>query len=264
MSLGITPYDFVQQVYYVQEKVILDFQPDDDKYKEVLMEANLVLQELQKEEDWTWLRHQIILGPMTSYHGEIPEFELPDWVYKVSTRFCDGVQLCHHSKKHGLDTAHPYTVVPFVSTGTLHRVKDGGIMDSYGRIQYTDRPLGAVVMGNTLTFDRVPSKMAQSMIAVVDVQKRIEQFHICNSSCEKKDGVCTKIEKKCLTSIPDPNYVIIRTAALHAQGSPPAQGRIADLTDQAQKLLSAMRQNDASTTDPDIIEWDTPGWIGAI
>ena len=36
MSFGLTPYEFVQQVYYAQEKVILDFRPDDDKYKEVL------------------------------------------------------------------------------------------------------------------------------------------------------------------------------------------------------------------------------------
>ena len=51
MSEGIRPYDFVQQVYYAQEKVILDFWPDDDKYKEVLFEANLILQELH-----TWER----------------------------------------------------------------------------------------------------------------------------------------------------------------------------------------------------------------
>ena len=63
MSEGLTTYDFVQQVYYAQEKVILDFWPDDDKFKEVLFEANLILQELQNSEDWTWLREQLVLGP---------------------------------------------------------------------------------------------------------------------------------------------------------------------------------------------------------
>ena len=43
MSEGLTAYDLVQQVYYVQEKVILDFLPSDDKFMEVVMEANLVL-----------------------------------------------------------------------------------------------------------------------------------------------------------------------------------------------------------------------------
>ena len=50
-SQGLTTYDFVQQVYYAQEKTILDFWPEDDKFREVLMEANLVLQELQNSED---------------------------------------------------------------------------------------------------------------------------------------------------------------------------------------------------------------------
>ena len=49
MSFGLTPYDFVQQVYYVQEGVILDYWPSDDKYKEIIMQGNLILEELQKE-----------------------------------------------------------------------------------------------------------------------------------------------------------------------------------------------------------------------
>ena len=67
MSLGLTPYEFVQQVFYVQEKVLLDFHPDDDVYKEVLTEANLVLQELQKEEDWLWLRDTV--AALTKRYG---------------------------------------------------------------------------------------------------------------------------------------------------------------------------------------------------
>ena len=97
MRLGLTPYEFVQQVFYVQEKVLLDFHPDDDVYKEVLTEANLVLQELQKEEDWLWLRDTVNLGfvmempPFTTkppkdfhwcrLHHDI-QLEIPENVYK--------------------------------------------------------------------------------------------------------------------------------------------------------------------------------------
>ena len=56
MSRGITIADFVQQVLYAIYKVRLDvdesvegsFHSKSDKFKEVVMEANFVLQEFQK------------------------------------------------------------------------------------------------------------------------------------------------------------------------------------------------------------------------
>ena len=56
----MTIADFVQQVYYAMYKVRLDvrydaalpeaFHANTDKFKEVIFEANFVLQELQKEQ----------------------------------------------------------------------------------------------------------------------------------------------------------------------------------------------------------------------
>ena len=50
-------------------------------------------------------------------------------------------------------------------------------------------------------------------------------------------------------------YIVTKVAALHAEGSPLAQGRLGSLNDAAQKLLSAMRQNDAAATAPDYIDY---------
>lgn len=288
MSYGLTPYDFVQQVFYAQEKVLLDFFPSDDKYKEVLVEANLVLQELQKEEDWTWLRRRLVLGSVGHVRGggAIPEFQLPDWVYKPSTLHNDCVTLhnmlhicnCHDCSKCGDECIdeYGYIEVPYVSTG---RLRGRSLKQTSGPL--TNVPnvaLGAGVIGqNILTFNR-PLTVFESYnrVAVADVQARIPQFHVCTPACKGVNGgtpdytrdangnftnPCAQIEPIMLTEIPDPNYVVIRTACLHAEGSPPAQGRIAGLQDNAQKLLSAMRANDAANTDADIIDWAVPTFV---
>ena len=67
-----------------------------------------------------------------------------------------------------------------------------------------------------------------------------------------------------LTEIPDPNYVIMATAARHAEGSPPALARVAGLQDAALKIMSAMRQNDASATDADYQDWQPLGYVEVI
>lgn len=267
MSYGLTPYEFVQQVYYAQEKVILDFRPDDDKYKEVLTEANFVLQELQKEEDWTWLREKIVLGPVDGPRNEIPEFQLPNWVYKPSTLHNDCMRLHRvhrHHCEHEYDESN-FIEVPFVSTGRLQGRSEKEYRGPSTNVP--NRQLGCCVVGeNVLTFNRplLPWE-SHHRVAVVDVQRRLPLLHICNSNCPKdSNGNCTLIEDRVFTEIPDPNYVVIRTAALHAEGSPPAQGRIQSLTDNAQKLLSAMRQNDSAATDPDFIEWDYPTFVSVI
>lgn len=262
MSYGLTPKEFVRQVYYAQEKVILNFEPDDDKYKEVLLEANLVLQELQKEEDWTWLRERLVLGCVDGGDG-IPEFCLPDWVYKPSTLHDDCLRL-HRVRCDGTICENDYIEVPYASTGSIHR-RHQKPFDEWGHIMWRDNDLRCVQIGNVITFNRPLRYLERhNRVAVIDVQRRIELLHVCDDDCVKVDGVCDQIEDVVFTEIPDPNYVVIRTAALHAEGSPPAMARAQSLTDQAQKLLSAMRQNDTSATDSDFLDWDEFGTIEVI
>lgn len=278
MSEGMTPYDFVQQVYYAQEKVILDFWPDDDKYKEVLFEANLVLQELQNAEDWTWLRDHLVLGPC--HHGphEIPEWDLPEWVYKISTLNHDALRLHYPAPFGGYDESR-YIEVPIASSGDNRYVKELHY-DRSGRVHQLDRKLRAVKIGNTITLNKPVAPFVSHLVAVIDVQRRIRQFHICDGTCvgvnpnepisyeRDEHGLwinpCSKIEHRVLTEIPDPNYVVMATAARHAEGSPPALARVAGLQDTAQKIMSAMRQNDASATDADYQDWDGIGYIEVI
>lgn len=267
MSYGLTPYEFVQQVYYAQEKVILDFRPDDDKYKEVLTECNFVLQELQNAEDWSWLREKLVLGSVDGPAQEIPEFQLPEWVYKPSTLHNDHLRLHHRIHCHCDDVYDEFNFieVPYVSTGRLQ----GRSRKEYRgpSTNVPNRQLGARVVGNNvLTFNRPLTPWERRhRVAVADVQRRLPLLHICNDDCPRdEEGKCTLIEDRVFTEIPDPNYVVIRTAALHAEGSPPAQGRIQSLTDNAQKLLSAMRQNDSTATDSDYIDWDYPTFVNVL
>ena len=307
----MTPYEFVKQVYYAQEKVLLDFHPDDDKYKEVLYEANLVLQELQSAEDWTWLRDRIVLGSCHHHRGEIPEFELPDWVYKESTSFHDTLKLYapmphhhhhhHHGHRHGI--GHPYTgapmdiwchrhgphcdcgtelnpanyiEAPFVGAGDNgHRRRSQ--LNLLGVYDARDARLHAVRIGNIITFDRMLLPPEEHRIAVIDVQRRIEPLHICTDFCKginpdkpidydlDKHGhwknPCREIEERVFEEIPDPNYVVMMTAARHAEGSPPAQYRVQGLQDTAAKILSTMRQNDASYTESDYMDYDPIGFV---
>lgn len=273
MSQGLTAYDFMQQVYYAQEKTILDFWPYDDKYKEVLFEANLILQELQNSEDWTWLRDRLVLGPCHQHPGIIPEFELPDWVYKASTINHDCIYLHPMDPWHHGYDEHHYLTVPFASTGDNAYRKERQ-MSSFGVIHFPDIKLRAVRVGNTITFNRLLTPHEAHCIAIADVQRRIEQFHICDDTCTFTEingrPVCNKElddegnEIKHLQTIPDPNYVIMATAARHAEGSPPALARVAGLQDAAQKIMSAMRQNDSSATDADWQDWDVPGYYEVI
>lgn len=290
MSQGITTYDFVQQVYYAQEKVVLDFWPSDDKFKEVLFEANLVLQELQSVEDWTWLRDRIVLGDCHHHRNEIPEFRMPPEVYKESTLFHDSLKLCR-KLPHGGYSEFDYLEVPFISAGANGWRKEREV-SPHGVMHVRDRRLRAVRIGNIITFNRLLTPRESHTIAVLDIQRQIEQFHICDADCnlitevEYKNGSewetkalpkpvcehdCEKIYKqghlvavephKHLMVVPDPNYLVMATAARHAEGSPPAQSRIQSLNDTAQRILSAMRQNDAAATDADYAEWDIPGYI---
>lgn len=291
MSEGMRPYDFVQQVYYAQEKVLLDFWPDDDKYKEVLIEANLVLQELQNAEDWTWLREQLVLGSCHHLPNQIPEFVLPDWVYKPSMLNHDALKLhpiIHPVVNHAAHYGHMchwhdyhydeyrFIEVPFASTGDNRHINKMQV-DRYDQVNMYDIKLRAIKVGNIITFNRPLLWHEEHSIATIDVQKRIEQFHICDHRCVginpneeisydfdangNWENPCSKIEHRMLTEIPDPNYVVMATAARHAEGSPPALARVAGLQDAAQKIMSAMRSNDAASTDADYQDWDYCGHI---
>ena len=285
MSFGLTPRDFVQQVYYAQEKVVLDFYPTDDKYKEVLFEANLVLQELQNVEDWTWLRERLVLGSCHHHHNEIPEFLLPEWVYKPSTLYHDSLKLyppehhCHHGHCCDPDEyrVHNFIEVPIASTGDNQWRKKFQITD-FGQINLRDHRLRAIKVGNLVTFNRPLLPHEEHRVAVLDVQRRLLPLHICNEGCTvgrnpdspidytldaqgNWTNPCKHIEPVVFTEMPDPNYMVMQTAARHAEGSPPAQSRIQGLTDAAQRILSAMRQNDASATDADYYEVEVPGYV---
>ena len=268
---SMTLDEFVQQVYYAQEKVLLDFEFTDDKYREVIMELRLVLQELQKEEDWLWLRERLILGTCDDFGkpGSIPEFRLPDWVYKPSGLHDDGIRMCRPDEC-GNPTNDFYTI-PFSSMGEMN----GGRRRWYGehgQTNYNDNRLCAAVIGRIVTFNRVLSSDERHRIAVMDVQREIEmpdippradEFEKMDADKQAKISAQYKLDKW-FDEIPDPNYLVMRVAALHCVGSPVAQMRMQDLTDNAQKLLSAMREANAMATQPDHIGWDIPGWYEVV
>ena len=249
MSLGITLKDLVQQVWYMQEKVILDIYPTDDKFKEVIMETNFVIQELQKEEDWSWLREERLLGYTEPDYNE---FELEDDVYKVCTLYGDKARLIASQEQYQLG---PHVIyAPYVSGGmATHRQ-----LSQTDRVLNTNMPnheLGLILKENKLVFNRhlLPHEMHRAIYA--DVQLRMETIDMAEIEQDYIDGGTLWLEKLYFREVPDPLYIVTKVAALHAEGSPLAQGRLAGLNDAAQKLLSAMRQNDAATTAPDYIDY---------
>jgi len=285
MSAGISPYDFVQQVYYLQEKTLLDFWPNDDKYREVLTEANLVLQELESQEDWTWLREKLVLGSCDGITKEIVSFTLPQDVHKLSTLYHDALRLyfvrgMDDEDNYILDERH-FIPVPIASAGDQRFNREYQVQ-SLGINHVHDYQLRAVVQGDTVMFNRLLTPMEARMVLVADVQKHIKPFHVCNMHCTAEahgspettdveygpDGSwphpCTLIDDVYLEEVPNPNYVVTATAARHAEGSPPALARVATLQDSAQRILSQMRQDDCAATDSDWIEWDVPGYIEVI
>lgn len=322
MSAGITPRDFVQQVFYQQEKVLLDFDPSDDKYKEVLMDGNFILQELQKEEDWLWLRDTRMIGltEFPSSGHEITRFKFDTTeVYKLSSLFGDCVHLCAYSAPevdkagliinairswvpgdnfieqntdlgakidvqpngHTIYSINDETVlsgflydlididmfdkidVPLISAGTHGRnIKDE--VSKFSKPNWLSRPLGCYVLDDKLCFNRPFLPFECERAVVIDYQKRIEQFHICDHRCPFDEEHMAIHDEPILKMVPDLNYVVIKTAAAHAMGSPTAQGNIMTLNDTAQKLLSAMRENNAMATTCDTMEWYTPGFIEVV
>ena len=92
-----------------------------------------------------------------------------------------------------------------------------------------------------------------------DVIREFELLHICDKDCPDN---CPKAYKKVVFSeIPDPYYMVVRTAAKRAEGDPSVVERVQSLTDEASKLLSAMRENDSAHTVPDTYETTDIGYM---
>ena len=253
MSRGLTIADFVQQVFYAIYKVRLDttydpslpqaFHTDTDKFKEILMEANFVLQELQQAMDWNWLRDRVVLGTAEDLgDGRIVEFILPERAYKVCTGFNDAVRL------HDANNTNIFMEVPFTSprSGTVNQV---AMFNDRAQLNVPDSRLMAFVVGDHLTFTRPFYSGEIGSIVETDIVELLEPLHICDSSCTQPCR--SAYVDRVFTRIPDPYYMVVRTAAKRAEGDPSASDRAMPLADEAAKLLSAMRENDSSKTVPD-------------
>jgi hypothetical protein len=92
-----------------------------------------------------------------------------------------------------------------------------------------------------------------------DVIRYIEPFHICDDSCADR---CPKAyDELQLTWMPDPYYIIVRTAAKRAEADPSVVERVQSLTDEATKLLSAIREHNSAHTTPDTYDTCELGYI---
>lgn len=259
MSRGLTIADLVQQVLYAIYKVRLDVSDSDDamfhchsdKFKEVVMEANFVLQELQKEQDWNFLRDRWEMGGAFNprHPSGIQEIEIPDEVYKLCTGYGDGIRL-HHG--------------PYISQIPIEEARTGNrryveMFDEWGEMNVDSLQQRAFVVGNTLTFNRrwFPSEIGRRL--ETDIIRYIEPLHICDDSCP--DHCPKAYDERQLTWLPDPYYVVVRTAAKRAEADPSVAERVQSLTDEGSKLLSAMRENDSAHTTTDTYETSTLGYV---
>lgn len=251
MSPGMTIADFVQQVLYAIYKVRLDvtngvegaYHSKTDKFKEVVMEANFVLQELQKEQDWNWLRDRWEMGVSSKLPmHQIQEFTLPDDVYKPCTGYNDAVRI------HNRRNPNKFMEIPWTSprSGNHH---DVAMFDQYGNLNAPDMRIRAFLIGDTVTFNRPWTDNETGCIIETDVIRRMQPLHICDDLCP--DNCPKAYSDKVLTDIPDPYYVVVKTARKRAEGDPSAADRVQSLTQDETKMLSAMRENDSAHTVPD-------------
>ena len=293
LSTGLSNFDFVQQVIYQQEKVLLPLYPDNDKYKEVIMEGNMVLQEFQKEEDWNFLRERACFG---TSNGQTFTWNKKDLVkeddgttnkyygsttyakyYKPCTIYGDAIALYNWDKDESFNpefaseddwSQHVYMddviFVPIVSGGMATHPN----MRQRNFWLETNEPnnkLGAMIQGDKMRFTRPLLPWEKNRLIIMDVQKRILPLYTCDQLANVADNPESRLqlakEVIQLTEIPDPNYIVMKTAYYHSLGSPMAAGRQADLSDTAQKLLSAMRENNSSATAPDYLDWTVSGYI---
>lgn len=264
MSRGITIADLVQQVYYAIYKVRLDvdeslegaYHCKTDKFKEVVMEANMVLQDLQKDADWNWLRKTWDMGHAKNYRDVAPQkIKIPDYAYKVCTGYGDAVRAHHHYAFHH---AHE---IPFTSPHQGKRPITK-MYDEFGMLNTRDAQNRAYVTGDMLTFTRPWFPGEVGMHLETDVIQLMEPFHICDDNCP--DHCPIAYEHVHLREMPDPYYLVVKTAARRAEGDPSAADRVQSLTDEAAKLMSAMRENDSAHTVPDSYETQMLGYVSVL
>lgn len=261
MSRGLTIADFVQQVLYAVYKVRLDvaagtegnFHSKSDKFKEVVMEANFVLQEFQKEQDWNFLRERWEMGHAFNPGPRlIQEIKIPDEVYKVCTGYGDAVRLHTHNQ---------VIQIPFESARTANR-RYVEMFNEWGELNVDDLSQRATFVGDTLTFNRPWMRHEIRGRLETDVIKYIEPLHICDSSCPNN---CPKAYKDVQFKwMPDPYYLVVRTAAKRAEADPAVAERVQSLTDEGSKLLSAIRENDTAHTTTDTYETTTLGYVSVL
>lgn len=256
MSRGLTIADFVQQVFYAMYKVRLDvdaskedsYHSKSNKFKEVVMEANFVLQEFQKEQDWNFLRERWDIG--FTRPGPVQEFHIPDGIYRLCTGYNDAVRL--HFGKHG--TLH----IPYDSPRSgNHNAID--MYDEYGFLNVDKNLQRAFVVGDTLTFYRPWENAEIGKFLETDVISYIDPLHICDDSCP--DNCPKAYEDIQFKWMPDPYYFVVKTAAKRALADPSLTEIAQSLTDEASKFLSAVRENDSAHTNLDTYETAPLGYI---
>lgn len=272
MSRGMTIADLVQQVLYCMYKVRLDvdaskegaFHSKSDKFKEVVMEANFVLQEFQKEQDWQFLRDRWDMGisrnPRRVMHGRgystgIQEFRLPPDVYKVCTGYNDAVRL----HRQGSPMAAMQVLFEEARSGNRHVID---MFDQHGQLNVDMQEQRAFTVGDIVTFSRPWFTSEVGLLVETDVIRYIEPFHICDDDCD--DGCELAYDDVVLDWMPDPYYIVVRTAAKRAIADPLCADVAQALTDEATKFLSAMRENDSAHTTTDTYETSQLGYVSVL
>jgi hypothetical protein len=261
MSRGLTIAELVQQVLYAMYKVRLDvdaskqdaYHSKSDKFKEIVMEANFMLQEFQKEQDWNFLRERWEIGlARNPVHG-IQEFEIPEGIYKLCTGYNDAVRL-HYG--HGEVLQIPYDS----PRSGNHAATD--MYDQHGFLNVDKNLQRAFVVGDTLSFYRRWHPGELNKFLETDVISYIEPLHICDETCS--DNCPKAYNEKLFKWMPDPYYFVVRTAARRALADPSCAEIAQSLTDEASKFLSAVRENDSAHTNLDTYETSPLGYISVL
>lgn len=259
MSRGMTIAEFVQQVLYAIYKVRLDvdaslegaYHSKSDKFKEIVMEGNFMLQEFQKEQDWNFLREKWDIG---FARPGMQEFKIPEGIYKLCTGYNDAIRL-------HLPHVRKPIQIPFDSprSGNHEAIE---MFDGLARANVDYDLQRAFVVGDTLAFYRPWKRGEIGGFLETDAIRYIEPMHICDSSCSDN---CPKAYDDVLFKwMPDPYYFVVRTAARRAIADPSCAEIQQVLTDEASKFLSAVRENDSAHTNVDTYETSVLGYVSVL